>query len=62
MHILKVKDGEDFRVLISPLPPVKQEIAEAKKQEHKTQEKNVAKKIEKKIVKVEVRARGIDNR
>ena len=62
MHVLKVKDGEDFRVLISPLPPVKQEIAEAKKKEIKTQEKNVAKKIEKKIVKVEVRARGIDNR
>ena len=50
-------------MLISPLPPLKEEKEEEEvKQEAvvKTQKKSVQKKVEKKVVKVEVK--GIDNR
>ena len=70
---LQINDGPDFRVLISPLPPAKEEKkakeevvkkVEVKKAEIKTrivaQKKTAKRKMEKKIVKVEMK--GIDNR
>ena len=61
--VFQIQEGEDYRVLISPLPPLQEEKEEEEvKQETavKTQKKVVQKKVEKKVVKVEVK--GIDNR
>ena len=46
----QVEDGDDYRVLISPLPPKKEEKVVVK-----TEKKVVEKKVEKKVVKVEVK-------
>ena len=57
----QIQDGDDFRVLISPLPPIKEEKEEVAsvKSEKKVQKKE---KVEKKVVKIEVKSNGMDNR
>ena len=58
----QIQDGDDFRVLISPLSPIKEEEKEevaSVKSEKKVQKKG---KVVKKVVKVEVKSNGMDNR
>ena len=57
----QIQDGDDYRVLISPLPPIKEEKEEVAsvKSEKKAQKKE---KVEKKVVKIEVKSNGMDNR
>eukprot|EP00090_Calanus_glacialis_P004625 TRINITY_DN13474_c0_g1_i1.p1 TRINITY_DN13474_c0_g1~~TRINITY_DN13474_c0_g1_i1.p1 ORF type:complete len:193 (-),score=79.60 TRINITY_DN13474_c0_g1_i1:124-702(-) len=50
LDVKQIEDGEDFRVLISPLPPKKEEKVVVK-----TAARVVEKKVEKKVVKVEVK-------
>ena len=51
--------------MISPLPPIKEETKQEVQREAavvKTQKKSIEKKVQKKIVRVEVKAHGLDNR
>ena len=50
IDFFQIEEGEDYRVLISPLPPKKEEKVVVK-----TAVKVVEKKVEKKVVKVEVK-------
>ena len=57
----KIQDGDDYRVLISPLPPIKEEKEEVASV--KSEKKLIKKeKVEKKVVKIEVKSKGMDDR
>ena len=60
----QVQDGADYRVLISPLPPIKEEAKEEveAEEEVKTVVKEQRKVSIKKVVKVEVKSNGLDER
>ena len=60
----QVQDGADYRVLISPLPPIKEEAKEEveAEEEVKTVVKEQRKVSIKKVVKVEVKSSGLDER
>ena len=58
----KIQDGDDYRVLISPLPPIKEEKEDVASV--KSEKKLIIKKekVEKKVVKIEVKSKGMDDR
>ena len=60
----QVQDGADYRVLISPLPPIKEEAKEEveAEEEVKTVVKEQRKVSIKKVVKMEVKSNGLDER
>ena len=57
---VQITDGDDYRVLISPLPPERKESI--KEEVVVKTDTKVQKKTEKKVVKLEVKGKNIDER
>jgi len=58
--VKQITDGDDYRVLISPLPPERKESI--KEEVVVKTDTKVQKKTEKKVVKLEVKGKNIDER